>query len=113
MRLSGASFMEWKERSKPLVPELLFPAEVGVQTDYRILYSVRPVPDFVFGDAILRAHCASNERGAARAISSMLLAWRLWLALCCCAWVLCSALLFSSIFGLPSVNRKKGFRRIS
>src|SRR5882757_11019722 len=58
-----------------------FRAEVQVETNYRIaVLGFDQGPDFVFGDAILRAHCAQQRARVQFApFLAMLFAWWLWL----------------------------------
>src|SRR5258705_5709698 len=72
-----------------------FRAEVEVETDYRIaVLGFDQCPDFVFGDAILRAHCAQQRARVQLApFLAMLLAW--WL--CVGALLLCLGGLFGAI----------------
>src|SRR5712671_3332592 len=72
-----------------------FRAKVEVETDYRIaVLAFDQGPDFVFGNAILRAHCAQQRARVQLApFLAMLLAWWLWVG----ALLLCLGGLFSAI----------------
>src|SRR5712672_203349 len=77
-----------------------FRAEVQVETDYRIaVLAFDHGPDFVFGDAILRTHCAQQRARVQLApFLAMLLAWWLWVG----TLLLCLGSLFGAIVFLHS-----------